>query len=229
MRVTAGLIFVFLVGCVEIAPPAPRPEPVASRSSGVVTSQTLERVANRIIPIAERECVRRSRTRNCQFAVGLDANPSAPPNAFQTEGDNGQPLLIFTAALLRDLRNVDELAFILSHEAAHHIESHLAETNKNANTGALLGGALAAILGADTSLVDTAVRAGAVVGSRAYSKEYELEADSTGARIAQSAGYDPVRGAAYFARIPDPGNRFLGSHPPNADRVNTVRRAVGAI
>ena len=42
-----------------------------------------------------------------------------------------------------------------------------------------------------------------------------------------AAGYDPVRGAAYFTRIPDPGNKFLGTHPPNASRIETVRQAVG--
>ncbi|MGB0799102.1 MAG: peptidase M48, partial [Planktomarina sp.] len=34
-------------------------------------------------------------------------------------------------------------------------------------------------------------------------------------------------GAAYFTRIPDPGNRFLGTHPPNGARITTVRAAVG--
>jgi predicted Zn-dependent protease len=49
------------------------------------------------------------------------------------------------------------------------------------------------------------------------------------ARIVTAAGYDALRGAAFFARIPDPGDQFLGSHPANADRVAAVRRAVGAI
>lgn len=227
MRLLAILPLVFLIGCIETAPPSPRPEPVVSRASGVVTERTLKSVANRILPIAERECVRRSSSRNCDFAVGLDTDPRSPANAFQTESKDGQPLLIFTVALLDDLRNVDELAFILSHEAAHHIEAHLADTNRNVQTGAILGGLLATALGAESGLVDTAVRTGAVVGSRAYSKNFELEADYTGARIAQAAGYDAVLGAAYFTRIADPGNRFLGSHPPNGDRINTVRRAVG--
>jgi predicted Zn-dependent protease len=41
--------------------------------------------------------------------------------------------------------------------------------------------------------------------------------------IAARAGYDPVRGAAFFNRIPDPGDQFLGSHPPNADRIRVVQ------
>jgi predicted Zn-dependent protease len=70
---------------------------------------------------------------------------------------------------------------------------------------------------------------GASVGSRQYSKEYELEADALGAEIAFAAGYDPLRGAAYFDRIPDPGDRFLGTHPANARRKEVVRAVVARL
>ena len=70
---------------------------------------------------------------------------------------------------------------------------------------------------------------GAVVGARSYSKEFELEADALGTVIAARAGFDPVRGAEFFLRIPDPGNRFLGTHPANAERIATVRRAAAEI
>ena len=53
-----------------------------------------------------------------------------------------------------------------------------------------------------------------------------FEADSLGARIAQRAGYDALRGVLYFQDAADPGNRFLGTHPPNADRIRVVRQAV---
>ncbi len=78
-------------------------------------------------------------------------------------------------------------------------------------------------------MVDTAQQVGGAVGVRSFSKRFELEADALGTVIAGRAGYDPVRGAAYFTRIPDPGNAFLGTHPPNADRIETVREAAKAI
>jgi hypothetical protein len=34
-------------------------------------------------------------------------------------------------------------------------------------------------------------------------------------------------GADYFMRIPEPGNRFFGTHPRNADRIAGVRAAIG--
>lgn len=56
-----------------------------------------------------------------------------------------------------------------------------------------------------------------------------LEADGLGTEIAIRAGYDPVHGAEFFTRLPDPGDTFLGSHPPNAQRIAAVRRAAESI
>ncbi|MDP5361691.1 MAG: M48 family metalloprotease, partial [Paracoccaceae bacterium] len=74
-----------------------------------------------------------------------------------------------------------------------------------------------------------AQRLGASVGARTYSKEFELEADALGSRIAAAAGFDPLRGAEFFFRIPDPGDRFLGTHPPNAERLRTVRQVAASL
>ena len=41
--------------------------------------------------------------------------------------------------------------------------------------------------------------------------------------------FDPLIGAQYFSRIPDPGNSFLGTHPPNAKRLETVRRTLASL
>ena len=90
--------------------------------------------------------------------------------------------------------------------------------------GAILLGGLAAITGAGQGAVQNATDLGAGLGARTYSKDYELEADALGTVITKRAGYDPVRGAAFFTQIADPGDRFLGTHPPNAQRIETVKR-----
>jgi len=77
--------------------------------------------------------------------------------------------------------------------------------------------------------VRSAQELGAAVGARTYSKEFELEADRLGTIITKRAGYDPLRGAEFFTRIPDPGNRFLGTHPPNAQRIQTVRETAARL
>ena len=58
---------------------------------------------------------------------------------------------------------------------------------------------------------------------------FELEADALGAEIALRAGFDPVRGAAFFNRLPDPGDQFLGTHPPTANRLAVVAKTVARL
>jgi predicted Zn-dependent protease len=86
---------------------------------------------------------------------------------------------------------------------------------------------LAELGGADATAIRSAQDIGGQLGVRSFARDFELEADELGTGIALRAGYDPVRGAEYFTRIPDPGNQFLGTHPPNAERLATVRRAAG--
>ncbi len=181
-------------------------------------------VIDTIEPVTEEVCRQRAPQLNCDFLIVYDANPRAPMNAFQKVDETGRPIIIFTLALIAEARNEDELAFVLAHEAAHHIAGHLARQQQAALIGATIFGNLAR-LSNDPEAVANAQKFGAALGARTYSKEFELEADALGARIAQLAGYDALRGAEFFFRIPDPGNRFLGTHPPNADRFAVVQKA----
>ena len=117
----------------------------------------------------------------------------------------------------------------MGHEAAHHIAGHIPRAQNSAMAGAVLAGILATVAGGGDQAVAQAQDLGATVGARSYSKEFELEADSLGAEIAHVAGYDPVLGAAFFDRLPDPGDRFLGSHPANADRKRVVAATVARL
>jgi len=77
--------------------------------------------------------------------------------------------------------------------------------------------------------VKDAQKIGSAFAARAYSKEYELEADVLGAYIAEAAGYDPVRGARSFARFGGGSNSFLSTHPPSGNRIATVNKAAADI
>lgn len=204
--------------------PAPQPA-VAKQAPPKLSSRTavanFRAVVRQVEPVAERECRNRAPDLNCDFKIVVDERTNIPPNAFQTLDRNGRPILGFTIALIADARNRDEIAFVMGHEAAHHISRHLAKQQQTAIGGAILGGIIAASVGLD---VDTGQRVGGTVGARAYSKDNELEADALGTIIAKKARFDPVRGAAFFNRIPDPGDRFLGTHPPNAARIEVVRK-----
>lgn len=175
-------------------------------------------------PVAERECRRRTRGKNCDFLIVVDPDGRKPANATQGEDDDGRPVIIFTKALIRRAKNGDEIAFVLGHEVAHHIHGHLEQTMMHAANGAVALRGLIAAKGGSEKSIEKATHKGAVMGVVTYSKGYELEADALGTIITHKAGFDPVRGAVFFQRIPDPGDKFLSTHPPHADRVGTVHK-----
>jgi predicted Zn-dependent protease len=227
-----------LAGCVpttDVAGSAPRPIEVAAAAApqGVLppraAAQNFVSAVDRVQPVAEALCRARTRGVPCEFRIVVDDRPGQPPNAFQTLDRAGRPILGFTVSLIANARNVDEIAFVVGHEAAHHILGHIPQVQESATAGAILAGVLATVGGADPAAVRAAQDIGATVGARRFSKEFELEADALGTEIALRAGFDPVLGSAFFDRLPDPGDRFLGSHPPNADRRAIVRRTAAAL
>ena len=221
-----------LAGCVEAVGPTTSAAPTQTTASAPVSAagnqaiQRYNRVLARMESVSERACMTRVRVGvNCDFKVVLDTDPAKPSNAYQSLERDGRPVITFTVALLQEMQNDHEAAFVFGHEAAHHIAGHIPQMQQTATLGAVVGGGLAVLLGGGQAAVDLGTNFGGTVGARAYSKDHELEADALGARITHDAGYDPVLGAAFFERIPDPGNVFLGTHPPNAERIATVRQA----
>lgn len=237
MRWLILVTMVALAGCVSTteqqAPSQPAPTKAAApKKPSTPTANDVSRfksVVRRVEPVAENICRSKSKKLNCDFKIVVDDRPGLPSNAYQTIDKSGRPILAFTLAMIADVRNNDELAFVMSHEAAHHISAHIPRQQQNAMAGAILLGGLASLAGAGSGAVDAALDLGATVGARSYSKDFELEADAIGTVIAHHAGYDPVRGAAFFSRIPDPGDRFLGTHPPNNKRIETVRRVAATL
>lgn len=232
MRFVPFLLVLLAAGCAVApgpVPPAPAPTASDRLPSPRQAVQNFITVVRRVEPVAEAACRSNAPRQNCDFLILVDDDPRQPPNAFQTIDRSGRPVVVFTIGLIAEARNQDELAFILGHEASHHIEGHIPRQQESAIRGAVLFGVLTGLGGGDAAAIRAAQDIGATVGARTYSKEFELEADRLGTVIAHRAGYDPVRGAAYFFRVQDPGNVFLGTHPPNADRIETVRRTAAGL
>ena len=234
MGVVAALA---LSGCVApqdvlVNLPAP-PQQVAvappDRSDARAVAANFIAAVDRVEPVAEAFCRARTSGIPCDFRIVIDDRPGQPPNAFQTVDSFGRPVIAFTLSLIAGARNMDEIAFIMGHEAAHHILGHIPISTRNAQSGAIMAGVLATLGGADEAGIKAAQDLGATVGARRFSKDFELQADALGTEIAFRAGFDPVRGAAFFNRLPDPGDRFLGTHPPNADRIAIVRRTAAGL
>ena len=212
------------------APIIDTPSSEAPPPDAASAARNFQRAIAEVKPIAESYCRERRPDLNCDFRIVIDPGESPYPNAYhRLDPQTGQPLIGFNSALIMDARNPDELAFVLGHEAGHHIAGHLSRTQTSAMAGALILGTLTAISGGDAGMIQSAQEIGASVGARTYSQDYELEADAIGAVIAWRAGHDPMTGAAFFSRQPDPGNSFLGSHPPNQRRQQIVARTTEAL
>lgn len=208
------------------AAPLAAPEPALDPKTA---AQNFGMVVARMEPTVKAECRARLAGDNCDFQIVVDTSPGAPANAFQTRDGSGRPIIAFTVALIAEARNADELAFVMGHEASHHILNHIPRQQTTAAIGSVMSGVLAAALGGDPTAIRAAQDLGAKVGGLSYSKDFELEADALGTVLAFNAGFDPERGAAFFGRIPDPGNSFLGTHPPNAQRLAIVRQTLAQL
>jgi predicted Zn-dependent protease len=226
-----SLLALILAGCVAASPQPVALAPSPSQEAARLAARTFLNVVAAVEPVAEDLCRRQDEVDNCDFRIVVDDRPGQPPNAFQTLDRRGRPVIGFTLALIADARNADELAFVLGHEAAHHIAGHIPRRQDQALGGAFRAGLQAQADGLSPDEVRRAQALGAEVAVRGYSRDFELEADALGAQIAYMAGFDPVKGSAFFDRLPDPGDKFLGTHPATAQRkavvAATVRRLQG--
>jgi predicted Zn-dependent protease len=233
--VRAGLAIAALLALAACAAPGTAPSNMVVQSlpqaqgTPEAAARNFVTVVDQVAPVAEQVCRERTRAVPCDFRIAVDDRMDASPNAFQTLDDAGNPVLVFNLALIAGVQNPDELAFVVGHEAAHHILGHIPRQQQSALTGALVAGAMASLGGGNEAAVRQAQDFGAMVGSRTFSQDFELEADALGTEIAFRAGFDPLLGAQFFSRLPDPGNRFLGSHPPNARRMATVQQTMAGL
>ena len=242
MRLTLLTLFVagVLSGCATSTPviittdippgatPVPQPQQPQSVRSNSSAQAAFSRAVSRVEPVAESYCREQNPQfprRGCDFQFRISTDPRLGENAFQTIEDNGQPRVTFTMALLQKMNNEDEIAFILGHEAGHQIAQHIYQTAANQQIGALLVAGLLASSGQATDAsLQQAANIGAFLGNRAFSKEYELEADVLAVRISARAGYNPVKGAQPFVRQETGSAALLSTHPPSAQRYQTIRR-----
>ena len=236
LRIALGLGVLWLVAACDVVPTAdtntgaaPLVAATSGFSSAAQAQRAFARVATTMEPVIERECSAKTTGLDCDFRIVIDGNPNSPANAYQTLDANKRPIIAFTQKLILGAGNADELAFVMGHEGAHHILNHIGRQKQNSVAGAVILGGLATLSGAAPAGVEEAVKLGAQVGVRGYSKDFELEADYLGAKLTALGGYSPVIGSEFIKRIPDPGDRFLGTHPSNDERLQVVQKALSEI
>jgi Zn-dependent protease with chaperone function len=133
-------------------------------------------------------------------------------NAFALPG--GQ--IVILSGLIDKADSMDEVAGVLAHEMAHVVARHSLKLLLRESGLSLLVGLV----------VGNANVAGALstVGTLAYSREFEAEADALGLTLLQAAGVRAGGLASFFRRMEkergaDPGIlRYLASHPPPQER-----------
>ncbi|MDC0738159.1 M48 family metallopeptidase [Cognatishimia sp. SS12] len=218
--VVTALIITALAGCdvTPVAAPAPASAPPSRNDISAIVA--------RLAPVVQDSCETAAIVDNCRIRLYVAETRDGDANAFQSFDRFGRPFVLVTPQLLEKAQSADEIALVLAHEAAHHILGHLARQKEDAQFGATLLAEAAAEQGASPREIREARKIGAFVGARSFSQDYELEADALGALIAREAGFDPIRGVAFFLRIPDPGEDALSTHPSNAQRMAVVRQAL---
>ncbi len=237
----AFLLAMTLAGCATgYVGPAPQPQPVPTvvappdqprdASAGIAEYQRAARRINAAAREMCREANPSGPARRCAYDFRLVDEPRIGPNAFQTVSEDGRPVVAMTVQLVAVTRNDDEIAFILGHEAAHHLADHIARTRTQAVAGALVLGTLATLGNASDQTVSDMMDLGAALGGRVYSQTYELEADRIGAYIAARAGYDPGLGALVFTRPAlAGGGGLLSTHPASSQRQAAIAATAAEI
>ncbi|MSQ00101.1 MAG: PDZ domain-containing protein [Methylotenera sp.] len=165
-------------------------------------------------------------TQACDFKVEL--SPADEKNAHA----DGKKIVIYKG-MMDFFKTDEETALVVSHELAHNSMKHIDAQKKNALLSGFFG-----------LLVDVAAAAGGVntggdftrmaadAGARAYSVEFEQEADYVGLYFMANAGYR-IDDAPYFwrrmATINAQGISMKSSHPTSPDRFVALESAVQEI
>ncbi|MBU6180729.1 MAG: M48 family metallopeptidase [Verrucomicrobia bacterium] len=152
------------------------------------------------------------------------------PNAFALPGGK----VGLHTGLFQITQNDAGLAAVIGHEVAHVVARHSGErVSQQVLAGAAVAGAgyLLNRDGGDGAIPTAALGAGALVATRAFSRQQELEADRMGAIYMARSGYDPreavnlwKRFAAWNHQNKAAGNlpTVLRTHPVDEKRISQL-------
>ena len=140
-------------------------------------------------------------------------------NAYTVPGGT----IVVTTALLRTLDGPDELAAVIAHEVGHVLGHHVMR--------ALLRQSLTSLIefaSGQHSAFDRSLRVAGQLGSLAFSRHDEREADDTGMRLLLRTGIPAEALANALERIQArepgvPSVGFLSTHPAPRERLEHVR------
>jgi predicted Zn-dependent protease len=189
----------------------------------------LRTIAKRIIPSATRW---NPEAANWKWQVNL--LNSSQVNAFCMPGGR---IAFFTGILTSLKLTDDEVAAVMGHEIAHALREHGRErAAKSTATGVasrIAGAGLAAWLGIDPRITDTATSALGQLVVLKFSRDEEREADLIGLDLAARAGYDPRAGIALWRKMGALNKRapveLLSTHPGGEERITEIQNHLNVL
>lgn len=142
----------------------------------------------------------------------------------------GGKVVVYTG-ILPVTMDEQSLAVVMGHEIAHAIARHGNERMSQGMALQLGGLALSVALSEKPALTRNiflqSYGIGSQLGSLAYSRNHETEADKLGLVFMAMAGYDPQVAISFWERMAASGGQsppeLLSTHPSDATRIATLR------
>ena len=151
------------------------------------------------------------------------------PNAWCMPGGK----VVVYEGILPYTMDEDGLATVMGHEIAHAVARHgnerMSQQLAIAGLGMGLQYALKEKPQQTTELFMMAYGIGSELGSLAYSRAHESEADKMGMVFMAMAGYDPTKAIEFWQRFSKANEgeeppEFLSTHPSNASRIRDLKK-----
>ena len=208
----------------EYGPVLPADSPEVKRVRGVV---------RRLVKAVEIEPLQREinlRMKGYRFEWEVNVLQNKQVNAFCLPGGK---IAVFTG-ILPVATSDDQLATVLAHEMshalAHHGSERLARAQKFETAARVIGGAFGGMDEQKRREFMGVLAAGAGLGSKAYDRKQESEADHIGLFLMTFAGYDPDQAVLFWKRMQQVGAKqgrppeILSDHPSDKHRIEDLQR-----
>ncbi|MCC7260695.1 MAG: M48 family metalloprotease [Alphaproteobacteria bacterium] len=136
--------------------------------------------------------------------------------------------MVLTTRMVNFAEKDEELAVVVSHEISHNLLMHQRKAMGNALLGAMVDALVTGATGTNTH------GAFSQAGARAYSQDFESEADYMGLYLMANTGFS-IDGTAHLWRrmaIENPqtiGKSFASTHPSTPERFLTLEHTVAEI
>lgn len=162
---------------------------------------------------------------NYKWEFNLVNNPEA--NAWCLPGGK----IVVYSGILPLMSNDNELAVVVGHEIAHAVLKHGNERMSQQLLAQYGGAALSALLSSKPQemqqLFNTVFGIGSTLGTLAYSRKQETEADEAGLYYMAYARYDPNAAVTFWEKMQQQGGsgipEFLSTHPHSETRIADIK------